>query len=561
MSWNELERLEQRGPRANPWRAGRSHAMSRHGMVASSHSLATLAGVDCLRRGGTAMDAAIATAAVLGVVEPMMTGIGGDAFFLYYDASTRRVDGFNGSGRSPSRLPRSHFGSGAGGGIARDSWGAVTVPGAVSAWWEGWRRHGRLPFSDLLAPAIGYAEDGFPVTEIVHTVWRACEEGLRRDPEGRETYLARERAPALGATFRIPRLAESLRAVAAGGADAFYRGPIAMEIARYARATGGFLEVDDFARHQGAWVEPISTTYRGYEVLQIPPNGQGIGALLMLDLLSGYDLAALGHSTPECLHLMIEAKKVAFADLHRHVCDPEHHAVPVAELLSPDHAARRREAIDRLRAATPVEPAAIASSGTSADPLRGKDDAAIAGDTVYLTAIDGHGNAASFINSLYDAFGTRIVGGRTGILLHSRGAGFVLDRGHPNEYAPGKRPFHTIIPGMVRRDGRLHLSYGVMGGAFQPQGHVQLLTGLIDFGLTPQEAIDAPRWRHVDGLRVLLEHGTPRATCDALAGRGHQVEPASGFAFGGAQAILVDPATGTFVGASDPRKDGCALGY
>jgi gamma-glutamyltranspeptidase/glutathione hydrolase len=296
-------------------------------------------------------------------------------------------------------------------------------------------------------------------------------------------------------------------------------------------------------------------------VLQIPPNGQGIAVLLMLDLLAGFDLASLGHGTPEALHLMIEAKKLAYADLHRHVCDPEHTAVPVAELLAPEHAARRREAIDRARAARSVEPGAITPGRAAAPARRGARAATLPGDTVYLTAIDAHGNAASFINSLYHAFGAKIVGGRTGIALQCRGAGFVLERGHPNEYAPHKRPFHTIIPGMVRRDGKLHLSYGVMGGPFQPQGHVQLLTNLIDFGLRPQEAIDIPRWHHTGGAQVLLEHGTPRATFDALAARGHEVEPEAGFAFGGAQAILVDAATGAFVGASDPRKDGCALGY
>ncbi|HVR28321.1 MAG TPA: gamma-glutamyltransferase [Thermoanaerobaculia bacterium] len=554
MSWDELERLEARGPRANPWRAGRSHAMSRRGLLATSQSFATLAGVDCLRRGGTAMDAAITAAAVLAVVEPMMTGIGGDAFFLYHEAASGRVSGLNGSGRSPRRLPRHHFG-GAGAAIPPASWEAVTVPGAVSAWWEGWRRFGRLPFADLLAPAIAYAEEGFPVTEVVHAMWSAGAVELRRDPEASAAYLAGGRAPALGATWKSPRLAESLRLIAAGGSEAFYRGPIAAEIARYARATGGFLDVEDFAAHQPAWVEPISTTYRGHQVLQIPPNGQGIAVLLMLDLLEAFDVASLGHATPECLHLLIEAKKAAFADLHHHVADPEHAAVPVAALLSADYAARRRAAIDPLRAADAVAPGPVARTGGGAGSL------ATSGDTVYLTAIDHDGNAVSFINSLFDAFGAKIVGGHTGILLHSRGSGFTLEPGHPNEYAPAKRPFHTIIPGMVLRDGRLHLSYGVMGGAFQPQGHVQLLTSLFDFGLGLQEAIDAPRWRHLQGRRVLLEHGTPRATFDALAALGHEVEPASGFAFGGAQAILVDPASGTFIGASDPRKDGCALGY
>jgi gamma-glutamyltranspeptidase/glutathione hydrolase len=257
---------------------------------------------------------------------------------------------------------------------------------------------------------------------------------------------------------------------------------------------------------------------------------------------------------------MIEVKKLAYADLHHHVADPEHAVVPVADLLSPEHAATRRAAIDHDRASRNVEPGVLARHRTAAS-ARAEGIASTPGDTVYLTAIDSEGNAASFINSLYDAFGAKIVGGRTGIALQSRGAGFTLEPGHPNEYAPRKRPFHTIIPGMVLRDGRLHLSYGVMGGPFQPQGHVQLLTGLIDFGLTPQEAIDAPRWRHTEDAQVLLEHGTPRATADALAARGHEVEPAAGFAFGGAQAILVDPATGAFIGASDPRKDGCALGY
>jgi gamma-glutamyltranspeptidase/glutathione hydrolase len=563
MSWSDLERLEQRGPRANPWRAGRSHAVSRRGVVASSHSLATLAGVDCLRRGGTAMDAAVTTAAVLAVVEPMMTGVGGDAFFLHYEASTRRVTGFNGSGRSPRRLERSHFDRQTNGlAIDPESWPAVTVPGAVSAWWEGWRRHGKLPFADLLAPAIAYAEDGFPVTEIVRDMWLACEERLRRDPEARAAYLVAGRAPALGSNFRCPRLAESLRSIAEGGAEAFYRGPIAAEIVRHARATGGFLEVDDFASHRGEWVEPISTDYRGYQVLQLPPNGQGIAVLLMLDLLEGFDLASLGWATPECLHLMIEAKKLAYTDLERWVCDPEHSPVPIAELLSPEHAAARRRRIDLERANAHVEPALLARTPAGAGARAGARSVADRpGDTAYLTAIDGDGNAASFINSLYHGFGAKIVGGRTGIALHSRGSGFTLERGHPNEYAPRKRPFHTIIPGMVLREGALHLSYGVMGGPFQPQGHVQLVTSLIDFGLTPQEAIDAPRWRHTEGRQVLLEYGTRRATHDALAARGHEVEPAHAFAFGGAQAILVDRSTGAFIGASDPRKDGCALGY
>ena len=541
-----LSALERRGPRANPYRAGRSVTMSRNGIVASSHGLASLAGVDMLRRGGGAMDAAVATAAVLAVVEPMMTGIGGDAFFLYYEASTRTVFALNGSGRSPAGLSARQVRADGQGSIPLDSWMSVTVPGAVDAWCEGMRRFGLLPLEAVLQPAIHYAANGFPVTEVVHSAWTSYESRLLIDGQARKTYLVEDRAPALGSLFRSPQLAESLGAIADRGRDAFYAGPIAEEIARYAQAEGGHLTEKDFAEHRSQWVDPLSVTFRGYEVLQIPPNGQGLGVLLMLNLLEGYDLASLDHNSPEYLHLLVEAKKLAYADLHRWVADPAETSasLPIAELLSKDYAADRRRAIDPKRAA--------AAFDSGLEP---------GGDTVYLTAIDAEGNSVSFINSLFDTFGSKKVGGETGILLHNRGCGFSLEPGHPNEYAPCKRPFHSIIPGMVLSDGRLYLSYGVMGGPMQPQGHVQFLLSHLEFGLGIQEAIDAPRWRHTTGTELLVEHGTPRSTIEALRSLGHTVVPSHGSHFGGAQAILVDPETGTYFGASDPRKDGAAMGY
>ena len=543
-SEEQLRSLEARGIRANPYRAGRSSVMGRHGCVASSHPLATLAGLECLQAGGTAMDAAITTAATLAVVEPMMTGIGGDAFFLYWDAENCQLSGLNGSGRSPAGLERETLRKLGRQEIETDSWEAVTVPGAVSAWWSGWERFGQRPFADLLAPAIDHADNGFPVAEVVGNTWQVYQDRLLADPAARRAYLSSDEAPATGTVFRSPGLAGSLRTLAEGGAEAFYRGPIAAEICRYAQETGGYLSPADFASHEAKWVEPIETTFRGHRVAQLPPNGQGLAVLLMLNMLEETDLGALGHNSADYLHLMIEAKKLAYADLHRWVGDPEHTEVPISCLISKEYAAERRQ---------------LLGSDTAASHLAA--GRAIGGDTVYLSVVDEAGNAASFINSLFDAFGSKIVGGDTGILLHNRGSGFTLEEGHPNEYAPAKRPFHTIIPGMVLRDDDLYLSYGVMGGPFQPQGHTQFLLSHLEFGLSIQQAIDAPRWRHTEGTTVLMEHGTPRSTIDALRARGHDAIPAHGSQYGGAQAVRIDPETGVRQGASDPRKDGCALAY
>ncbi len=537
-----LTELEARGVRANPWRAGRSLSMSRQGMVASSHVLASQAGLDALRAGGTAMDAAVAAAAVLNVVEPMSTGIGGDVFFLYWDARARTVYGLNGSGRSPRGLPREHF---SGDVMPQSGWETVTVPGTVDAWVTGLARFGRLPLAKLLAPAIRYAEKGFPVAPIVAAQWAWSAEELRVDPWTARLYLRDGQAPAEASVFALPELGASLRAVAEGGRDAFYAGPIAREIVRYAQESGGFLSLEDFASHHSSWVEPIHLDYRGNEVYQIPPNGQGLGVLLMLSILEGYDLAAMGLNTPEYLHHLVEAKKLAYADLATYVADPEHAEIPLEFLLGDAYGASRRARIDASRAASDPGPIELPAGS----------------DTVYLAVIDGEGNACSYINSIYAGFGSKITGGSTGVLLQNRGAGFSLVRGHRNEYAPGKRPYHTIIPGMVLRDGELYLTYGLMGGSMQPQGHVQFLLAHLEFGLDIQQANDLPRWFHHQGRMLLVEHGTPASARESLRARGHQVIPAEGGYFGGAQAVMVHPRTGVYLGSSDPRKDGAALGY
>ena len=530
--------------------------MACRGMVATSHPQATLAGLDMLRAGGSAIDGAVAAAAMLAVVEPMMTGIGGDAFLLYYRADPEggpgELLGLNGSGRSPAGLAREAL---AGDAIEPDSWPAVTVPGAVDLWQTAHERFGRLHFADLIGPATETAEQGFPVSERVQGMWRACADRLRRDQAAATHYLPDGDAPELGAAFRSPALARSLRRIARNGRDAFYRGPIAEEIVRYSQSTGGFLQLDDFKRHTSTWVHPIGTRYRGREVAQLPPNGQGLGVLLMLNLLENFDLAAMDLGGVEHTHLLVEAKKLAYADLHAHVGDPDGHplrtggGVPLSELLDKGYARERSRQIDPRRAASLVGAGEIPTGGGRAGS-----------DTVYLAVVDGDGNAASFINSLFAPFGAAIVGGDTGILLHNRGAGFTLAPGHPNEYQPGKRPFHTIIPGMVLNSGRLELCYGVMGGPFQPQGHVQLLTNHYDHGLSLQAAIDRPRWRHTTGLDLLCERGMERQTVAGLEDLGHRVRIAGGAEFGGAQAIGIDR-HGTLVGASDPRKDGAALGY
>lgn len=530
---------------SDPYRQGRSIVIARNGMVASSHPLASLAGLDMLRAGGSAMDAAVAMAATLGVVEPMSIGIGGDAWFLYYEAKTGKVYAFNGSGRSPNGLAREYFEKKEVKRIEGASWESVTVPGAVDAYAQGLERFGKLPLSKVLEPAIYHAENGYGVTEIVAAMWATQVGKLNRDEWSPKFWLNAEgRAPKTGDVFRLPALAATLRQIADGGRDAFYKGPIATEIARCAQASGGWLTEEDFAAHRGEWVEPITTNYRGYDVWQCPPNGQGMAVLSMLNILEGYDLAEMTFNSAEYLHLLIESKKLAYADLGKYLGDPARGPIPLAGLLSKDYAAERRKLIDTKKA-MPFPDAGIPKHS----------------DTAYMTAVDSEGNACSFINSLFAAFGSGKTGGATGIILQNRGEGFTLEKGHFNEYQPGVRPYHTIIPGMVTKDGQLYMSYGLMGGDMQPQGHVQFLVAHFDQGLNIQAAMDFPRWRHMEGLEVRLEEGTPQETVDALKAMGHDVKPGNYLAFGSAQAIIRGPNTGVLYGASDSRRDGQAMGY
>ncbi len=535
----------------------RSPVIGRRGMVATSQPLAVAAGLEILDAGGNAADAAVATAAALNVTEPTSTGIGGDAFALYYEAASGRVSALNGSGRAPAALTIERLaGEGIEGEIPRFHAHSVTVPGACAAWCDLAGRHGRLPLDRLLAPAIRLAEDGFPVAPVTAHFWaRGAVRQLAGAPNGHELTIERG-APRPGEVFRNPGLARTLRAVAEGGARAFYQGPIAEAIAAVVTEAGGCMTVEDLAEHRSEWVEPISTRYRGHRVWECPPNGQGLAALLALSILEGFEPAEMPAGSAQRLHLQIEALRLAFADTRWFAADPRTDPAPLEALLSSDYAAERRARIDPDRA--------------TLDARRG---APVAGsDTVYLSVVDEAGNACSLINSNYMGFGTGIVPAGWGFSLQNRGHGFDLDASHPNALSPGKRPYHTIIPGLITRDrdgeaqgGRLWACFGVMGGFMQPQGHVQVAVGLIDDALDPQAALDRPRFCITDGRaggRVALEEGIPWAVAADLASRGHPVVPTRGFGravFGRGQIILRDPEGGALWGGSDPRADGCAM--
>jgi gamma-glutamyltranspeptidase/glutathione hydrolase len=529
---------------------GRSLVRAGQGMVASSQPLASQVGLDVLKRGGNAVDAAIAMAAVLSVTEPMMTGVGGDAFMLVYSAQTGRIEGLNASGRAPRALTVEHFKEKSLSSIPFTGMEAVTVPGAFDGWVTLLERHGTMRLADVLAPAIHYADNGFPLMEKAAEDWAAEVPRLKQTPVTSATFLVREPAPQPGELIVLKNLAATYRTLAAGGRDAFYRGPIARAIVEYSQQNGGFLTMEDFAAQRSEWVEPISTTYKGHTLYEIPPNGQGLTALIALNILEGIDLTSMRSQPDLYHHTMIEAMKLAFADRNRYIADPAFAATPVAELLSRDYAARRRALIDPAKAMDPPSPGDVPAGR----------------DTTYLTVVDKDRNAVSFINSLFFAFGSGVVAGDTGIILQNRGAGFSLDPNHPNRLEPGKRPFHTIIPAMVFRDDKLLMSFGVMGGDVQPQGHVQVLVNMIDRGLNLQQAIDAPRTRYINGRSVMMEDALGTAVIDRLVARGHQrALPPAGYThralMGGGQAILIDPVTGALVGASDHRKDGLALGY
>ncbi len=561
----------------------RSPVYGRRGMVAASQPLAVAAGLEILAAGGTAADAAVATAAALNVTEPGSTGIGGDCFALYYEAATGQVTALNGSGRAPAgltleRLQREGFGAG----LPPHHPYTVTVPGACAGWCDMIARFGRLPLQTILAPAIRLAEEGFPVAPITAYHWaRGAERQLRGAPGGLELTID-GRGPRPGEIFRNPGLAGTLRTVAEGGKDAFYQGEIAAAIAETVQMAGGCLTIADLAAHYSTWDDPISVTYRGVRVWECPPNGQGLTALLALNLLEGFDLAALDPLAPERLHLEIEAMRLAFADARWYIADPQFTDLPIYQLLSKDYAAGRRKLINPARA--------------TLDQRRGTP--VVSSDTVYFNVVDGEGNACSFINSNYMGFGTGIVPAGWGFALQNRGHNFSLEPGHPNVVAPGKRPYHTIIPGMITRDGRLGEGkleegrlvdgklgdgptnpqsttsqstnqligpFGVMGGFMQPQGHMQVVVALANDQLDPQSALDRPRFCIGDGTaggQVGIEEGIPSRSLHALQALGHPVYGVTGYdraLFGRGQIILRDPETGVLCGGSDPRADGCAM--
>lgn len=535
----------------------RSTVFARNGMVASSQPLATMAGVRILMQGGNAADAAVATAAALNVTEPTSTGLGGDMFALYFDAKTKSITALNGSGRAPAALtielikqqnlqsPNHQI---------ADPYHPhnITVPGACAGWCDLIARHGTMPMRNILAPAIELAEKGFPVAPITAYFWqRGAERQLKNALNGHELTI-NGRAPRAGEIFRNPGLARTFRAIAEGGKDAYYRGEIAYSIVETVQKAGGLMTLDDLASHESTWDEPISTTYRGYRIWECPPNGQGLAALIALNIIEGIDLKYHAPLSVERLHLLIEAMRLAFADTSWYVADPKFSPAPLDGLLSKEYAAQRLRLIHPHRATLDTQHGAPVASS----------------DTVYFCVVDGAGNACSFINSNYMGFGTGIVPKGWGFTLQNRGNNFSLDPNHPNALAPRKRPYHTIIPGMITReaDGSLYAPFGVMGGFMQPQGHVQVVVGLIDDELDPQAALDRPRFclsEAKPASAVQLEEGIPQETMNELAQMGHTIVPVAGDAratFGRGQ-IIVRRDDGVLCGGSDPRADGCAMGF
>ncbi len=538
-------------------RGTHSYPVARHGMIATSQSLASVAGLRVLQEGGNAVDAAVTAAAVLSVVEPSMNGIGGDLFALVYDAKSGKVYGLDSSGRSSHRATPAEF---AKRGLTRlpgTGPPTVDVPGVIEGWSQLLSRFGTLPLRRALQPAIGYARDGFGVHEIVAGDWANSAEKLSHDPAAAQTFLPGGRAPLPGEVFRNPNLARSLELIAKDGRDAFYEGAIAQAIAADMKARDGLLDLEDLAAHRADWVEPISMNYRGYDLLEMPPSTQGFVALEMLNLMEGFDVKAMGHNSADYLHLVSEAKKLAFADRGAYLADRE--AMPkgvLQMLISKEYAARRRPEIDMAKAA-PGYPAGRLENDPATPPtdFAGRD----LGDTIYMTVADGEGNVVSLIQSLFDSFGAGIVAGDTGITLHNRGAGFVLTPGHPNQIGPGKRPLHTLVPAMILKDGRPWVSFGVMGGDNQGQAHAQVVANLVDFGMNVRDAGDAARVRHM-GTNLALESGIGAEVRKELERRGHHLTDARG-SVGGYQAIMIDPKTGLLMGGSDLRKDGVAIGW
>lgn len=545
--------------------ASRSPVIAQNGIAATSHPLASLVAIDILKQGGNAIDAAIAANATLGLMEPTGCGIGGDLFAIVWDPATRQVYGLNASGRSPQGLTLDMLKEHLGDRTAIPGRGSlpVSVPGAVDGWFELHERFGSLTMQDVLGPAIDYANNGFPLTPVIAADWaanvRAFEnsDDLEEIDNFRSTFLIDGKAPVTGQVFRNPDLARTYTKLAEGGRDVFYKGELADIMDAYMQRIGGYLRKTDFEAHTSEWIEPEHVTYRGYEVYELPPNGQGIAALQMLNVLEGYDLAAMGFNSADYIHVQAEAKKLAFEDRARFYTDPAFYEAPMEGLLSKTYADERRSLIQMNNVLTDV------SHG---------DPKLETGDTIYLTVADKSGMMVSLIQSNYLGMGSGLVPDGLGFVFQDRGALFALDAAHPNVYEPAKRPFHTIIPAFATKDGEPFLSFGVMGGAMQPQGHVQILTNMIDFGMNVQEAGDAARYRHIgssqptgevmtDGGTLQLESGVPATTAEALRQRGHRIMHGEGGFFGGYQAIQWDPVHRVYHGASEMRKDGLVIGY
>ena len=521
---------------------GRSTVHAPRSAAATSQPLATWAALAVMDRGGNAVDAAVAAAAMLNVVEPHMTGMGGDMFALLWSADEGRLVGLDSSGRSGSGMSREAVAAAGPGGVPASGPGSVTVPGAVAGWGALLERFGAMSFAEVLAPAIRVAEEGFPVTPIIAAQWAASADKLRGDPGAAATYLVGgRRAPRAGEWFRTPELAASFRRVADGGVEAFYAGALGRRVVEGLAGLGGFLTPGDLAAHEARWVAPLSADFAGHTLWELPPAGQGIAALEMLRILEGFDLRSMGHNSPVYLHHLIEAKKLAFADLAGHVGDPGHMRISPSDLLSDDHVRARRSLLDPGDAARRVDPGAVVPES----------------ETIYLCTADEHGNMVSFINSLYEGFGSGVVIPGTGFALQNRGACFTFEEGHPNQVAPRKKPLHTIIPAFVTQGGEPWLAFGVMGGSMQPQGHVQVLLNLLVFGMDLQAAIEAPRFRHTSGLEVAVEE-MGREIGVALTLMGHHVADPSVTSFGGGQGVMrLDRG---WAAGSDPRKDGMAAG-
>jgi gamma-glutamyltranspeptidase / glutathione hydrolase len=533
-----------------------------HGAVVSDHPLASAAAYDVLRAGGNAMDAAIAAAAVLAVVRPHMNGVGGDAFALYFDAASGRTFGLNGSGRAGALATPAFFQTAGLEAVPQAGAGSVSVPGAVAAWVDALERFGTRPLAELLEPAIGYAREGFPVSTRLAADF--ADQGGNLAPEARALYLPGGRTPAVGSLLRNPPLAATLEGIARQGKEAFYEGPVARALADFLEARGGYLREPDFAAHTSTWVEPLAGEYLGHTFLVLPPNTQGLTQLQQMGMARSFAFNALDHNSATYLHLLVEIKKRAFADRERWVADPDFGALPVERLLDPAYLAERARGVDPERAAVEVAPGLTEGSseegpgggGIPAEP----DDR---GDTVYLTVVDAQGNAVSWIQSLFAGFGSGLLEPTTGVMLQNRGALFTLDPAHPNRIAPGKRPFHTLTPMLALREGRLAFTIGTPGGDAQTQSLLQVVHNLLLFGMTPQQAVEAPRFRSYAGTRVAVEDRITPNVREALTALGHRVQVVEGWTatFGGAQMILVDPVSGTIVAAADPRREAYAIAY